>query len=455
MQVLQRSINGDKVFLDNGIALLAVSLFNRVLNLGDCFVFRQDVGDGKETCLHNGINAHAHTGLAGNFYGINGVELEFLVDDFFLDFNRKMIPNFICAVRSVEQESCTRFGNLQNVYFRHEGKLVAGNKICFADQISRFNRVIGETQVRGGHGAGFARIVNKIALAVFAGVFSNDFDGIFIGTDRTVSTQAEEHGADNVFGFGVNRIVIRQRCFVNIIVDADGEAVNRFGGSAVVVNSFDHARRKFFGRKAVASAEDTRHVGNFAVGKSLSQCGDDVKVQRFAGRAGFFGSIQNIDNLCGFRQSFEERFFRERAIQADFNQADFVAVVVEIVDGFFYSFGAGAHDNDNLFGIGCTDIIDNVILAAGYLGKLVHFLLNNAFNFVVVGIGSFAALEEYVRILGGTADNRGFRAQSVFGVELHVYVFDHRFQVIIGKQFDFFDFVRSAETVKEVHERNA
>ena len=43
----------------------------------------------------------------------------------------------------------------------------------------------------------------------------------------------------------------------------------------------------------------------------------------------------------------------------------------------------------------------------------------------------------------------------MFGVELVVYALEHGTKVVIGQKFDFLDFVRSAETVKEVHKRNA
>ena len=139
----------------------------------------------------------------------------------------------------------------------------------------------------------------------------------------------------------------------------------------------------------------------------------------------------------------------------NFQQAELGTVGVQIADGFFNRFGARTHDDDNLFGIGGTDIIDNIIFAAGDFSEFIHFFLNNAFDFFVEGVGSFAALEENVGVLSGAADNRSFGTQSVFSVESIVDAFEHGFQIIIGKQFDFFDFVRSAETVKEMHERNA
>ena len=138
----------------------------------------------------------------------------------------------------------------------------------------------------------------------------------------------------------------------------------------------------------------------------------------------------------------------------NFQQAQFGAVGIQIVNGFFNGFGAGTHNNDNLFGISRADVINNMILAAADFSELVHFFLNDAFNFFVEGVGSFAALEEDVRVLSCTADDRRFRTQSMFSVERVVNAFEHGAQIVVGKQFDFFDFMRGAETVKEMHERN-
>lgn len=366
-----------------------------------------------------------------------------------------MIPYFLGLVRRVQQEGCARFGNFQNVNLAHERELVAGDKVSLVNQISGLDRIIRKTQVRRRHRTGFAGIVNEVALAVLAGVFGNNLNRVFVGADGAVSTQTEEYGADDVFGLGVNRIVERQRGLADVVGNADREAVERFGSSAVVINGLDHARRKFFGGQAVATAVDTRHRSDFIVGKSLSQRSDDVQIQRFADGAGFFGTVQNVDDLNRLRQSLQEGFGRERTVQTDFNQAVFAAVCIEVIDGFFNRFGTGTHDDDDLFGIGSTDIVNNIVFAAGDFGKLVHFFLNNAFNLVIERVAGFAALEEDVRVLRGTADDRRFRTQSVFGVEPVVYAFKHGAKVVVGQKFDFLDFVRSAETVKEVHKRNA
>ena len=112
VQVSQRGVNSFKVFLNNSVTFFAVGFLNCILNLRDSFIFRQNVRNSEEAGLHNGVDALTHTGFASNFNSVNGVYFQLFADDFFLNFNRQVIPYFICRVRSVQQESSARFGNL-------------------------------------------------------------------------------------------------------------------------------------------------------------------------------------------------------------------------------------------------------------------------------------------------------------------------------------------------------
>ena len=137
-----------------------------------------------------------------------------------------------------------------------------------------------------------------------------------------------------------------------------------------------------------------------------------------------------------------------------FQHAEFAAVGVQISDSFFNRFTAGTHNDDNFFGISRADIVHHMVLTTGNLGKLVHFLLHNAFNFFVIRISRFTTLEKDIRVLRRTANDRFFRTQSMLCIERIINAFQHCPQIIIGEQFDFFDFMRRSETVKEMHERH-
>ena len=62
------------VAVQQALALLAVGLFDRLLDVGDGLVPRQDAGDGEEAGLHDGVDAPAHAGALGDAVGIDDVE---------------------------------------------------------------------------------------------------------------------------------------------------------------------------------------------------------------------------------------------------------------------------------------------------------------------------------------------------------------------------------------------
>ena len=216
--------------------------------------------------MHDGIDTLTHTCFTSNFNCVNGIELQLFINNLFLHFISQVLPNFISRVRSVQEERSAFFSDTQNINFAHELELVTSHKVSFVNEVSRLNRVVRETQVRSSHRAGFTRVVNEVTLTIFTSVFCNNFNRVFVSTNGTISAQAEEYGTNNIFTFRINAVVIRQRLVCNVIVNTNGEAVNRFFSKTVVINSLNHARCKFFRRKAITTANDFRH-------RDLSVCG--------------------------------------------------------------------------------------------------------------------------------------------------------------------------------------
>ena len=91
-------VHRSKVLLDDCFATLAIGFLDSLLDLVNGLIARQDTGDGKETGLHDGVDSAAHAGLFGHIVGIDGVELELLINDVFLDFLGQLIPDFLRAI---------------------------------------------------------------------------------------------------------------------------------------------------------------------------------------------------------------------------------------------------------------------------------------------------------------------------------------------------------------------
>ncbi len=152
VQVDQGLVDCGVVFLDNGLTTLAIGFLDGFLDLVDCIFTRQDPGDGKEAGLHDGVDAPTHAGLFGDIIGIDGVELELLLDDILLRFLGQLIPDFCWAVKAVHQEDSAGLGILGDVEAFQEGELVAGNKVggVGGDQVGSLDRFGTKAQVRDG-----------------------------------------------------------------------------------------------------------------------------------------------------------------------------------------------------------------------------------------------------------------------------------------------------------------
>ena len=74
---------------------------------------------------------------------------------------------------------------------------------------------------------------------------------------------------------------------------------------------------------------------------------------------------------------------------------------------------------------------------------------------VVERIDGFTRLEEYIRVLGGAAQDGMFRRQGAGAMGADEFIVDHGAQVVIGQLFDLGDFMRGAEAIEEMQEGHA
>ena len=225
----------------------------------------------------------------------------------------------------------------------------------------------------------------------------------------------------------------------------------------VVVNGLDHRGREFLGGETVTSADGFRRELQRSVAQldSFVNRVDHVKIERLSAGASFLGAIEDGNLAHGWGKRFEESLDGERAIEADFQQANFLAALVQIVHRLVGGFCAGAHHDDHALGIGRAHVVEQVIGTPHDLRKLVHDCLDFVRAGVVERIAGFARLKEDVGILRGAAQHRMVgrkRALPMLDDAIHV---DEGAHVVFGEHLDFVDFMRSAEAVEEMQERDA
>ncbi len=108
MQVRKSLVHSFIIAAYNLLAALLVRFFDCSFNGRHRPFDRQDAGDGKKGCLHNGVDAASHAGIPGDAVSVNGEESHLFVDQGLLDFNRKMIPDLIGFHGGIEKKCASR-----------------------------------------------------------------------------------------------------------------------------------------------------------------------------------------------------------------------------------------------------------------------------------------------------------------------------------------------------------
>ena len=228
---------------------------------------------------------------------------------------------------------------------------MAGDKAGLVDQVRGHNLVLAETEMGNGHGAGFFGVVDKIALGRVVGLGADDLDGVLVGTDGTVGTETVEHGAVDIIALDVEGLVVVQAGEGHVIIGTDTEMVFRGHGSHVVEYSLDHGRAELGGTEAVATGKDQRHEHGRVGLDRFTDGGADIKVQGIADGARLLGAVKNGNALNGRGQGVDHGLGIKRPVEADNDQADFVALGDQVVDGGGHGFSTGTHDDNNIGGI--------------------------------------------------------------------------------------------------------
>ena len=169
-------------------------------------------------------------------------------------------------------------------------------------------------------------------------------------------------------GLSVEKLSSQREAGVgHVVVDADGEVVLRMRLRQLVEDALGHGRREFLRRQAVAAADDDRELRQRQApgGERFGDDGDDVLVERLAGRAWLLGAVEDGDFADGFGEGCQESLGGEGPVKADFEQSQLFALSIQRVDGLFDRAGAGAHEDDDAVGVGRAVVVEEPVVAAG------------------------------------------------------------------------------------------
>src|SRR5262245_11709072 len=99
---------------------------------------------------------------------------------------------------------------------------MAADEICAFDEIGRTNWLRAKPEMGDRRGTRLFGIVHKISLSVIVSVLADDFDGIFVGADGAVGTEAVKEGASRPCAFGREIRIVGETSVGDIVVNAYG-----------------------------------------------------------------------------------------------------------------------------------------------------------------------------------------------------------------------------------------
>ena len=137
----------------------------------------------------------------------------------------------------------------------------------------------------------------------------------------------------------------------------------------------------------------------------------------------------------------------------DIDSANFFAFAVQIINSLFNYVRERTHGNDNRFCIFCAVVVKRFVRTASDFGNLSHVVSNDIRHSIVEAVAGFSVLEVYIRVFCSAADFRFIRIQGTFAESFDSIPVNQFFEVIIIHNFNFLNFMRCTETIKEIDER--
>ena len=446
------SVDGLVVGVDDGLALLHVGLSGGVLHVLEGILGRQDLGQGEEGRLEHGVGALAHAHLGSEVDGVDEVDVHVVLGDVALGHGRQVLGELLVRPLAVHEERAARLDVADHLEALDDvGGVVASHEVGLRDVVRRADRGITEAQVRGGDAAGLLGVVLEVGLDVLVRVVADDLDGVLVGANGAVAAETPELALDGAGGSGVGGVLrLGEREVRDVVVDADGELALGLVGLELLEDGEGRRGRRVLAAEAVTAARDV-DVGL----AGLVEGGHDVLVQRLANGARLLRAVHDGDLLDRLGQDVDEVLDGERAVQTDLDQADLLAVGVEVVDDLLENVAERAHADDHAVGVGGAVVVEQAVISAELGIDLVHVLLDNGGQLVVGRVAGLAVLEEDVAVLVGTTGVRVLGVQGVVTEGLDGVHVEHILEVVEVPHGDLLDLVGGAEAVEEVQERHA
>ena len=175
-------------------------------------------------------------------------------------------------------------------------------------------------------------------------------------------------------------------------------------------------------------------------------------VQGLADGARLLGAIHDGNLLDRAGQNVDEVIDGEGTIEPNLDEANLLAMRVEVIDDLLDDIAEGTHGDDDTVCVRCTVVVEQAVIRTELLVDLVHILLDDCGKLVVGGVARLAMLEEDVVVLMRATRVRMLGVEAVVTERLDRIHIDHVCKVGVIPLGDLLDLVGGAEAIEEVEE---
>ena len=245
--------------------------------------------------MENGIGTVAEANILCNLCSVDVVNGDVVLREVTLYLVRYEVHQLVALEYGVEQERAVLLQSACNVIHVEVCLYVASHEVRRVNQVCAAYWRVTEAEVRAGEAARLLRVIREVSLAVLVGVVADDFHGVLVCSDCTVSSKSVELGLEHAFASESHFLNLGQRGERYVVNYTNGEVVFRLVELQVVEYGDDCSRRCVVRAKAVTSADYERLVLHVVVSAL------HVEVQGLAFRARFLRSVEYGDALHGCR----------------------------------------------------------------------------------------------------------------------------------------------------------
>ena len=257
VQRLDALVDRTVVHVDDLLALAAVGGDNRILEILDRIIERNDVGELEERRLHDHVEASAKAEIARDVNGIHRIELNVVACDEAAHRCGQMRIQLLIRPERIEQERTALPQPCEQVVLPHIGLLRTGDKVRTIDEIRADDRRLAEAQVAHRDAARLLRVIGKVRLRIHIRLVADDFDRALVRADRAVRAEPPELARRRPLLREVDITVNRRQAAVRYIIDdAERKAVHRRILLQLLVDAENLIRRRILAAETVAAADD-------------------------------------------------------------------------------------------------------------------------------------------------------------------------------------------------------